>query len=467
MKFEKEDGMILDKPLLGKAYEGQVYLTSGMLHEDDGQLLLELHNEGAKPKDDYWDQLDPACISEQENGVIAIGPQRMKPCPETISFFTGPKEDSYLLTDCRLVHMDFTSGGGPYNFRRVIEVGGLIRLSDAGLEHFGNKYLKINRMQSTIPMLNMWLGDSALFFWLPNDDNAKQKTIIAYGLKRTKPIMIGGIPNEDTVYARIQVQVGSPDNLGKEKVELHSDTTFSTYSQKYLDIADHSRLHQSFLALLEVSYGCKLDIRSIQVSRNGDKPIPEYPAAFRTLLTPHMPTLDFEEARNAGKAESIFCFRDIGKEGIRKWFGLLHDCPTGLYAFSSLLENEKHLPLETRFLLVGVAIEHIGAMIQQKDGSFREQLNAILDQLTPLLGDNTSRTAWTKGVSDSYNGIKHFYRANKKPDTVSMIEYLLEAKQIIRLWTAHHIGCSMDLLKEHMRKHRYRLNRVTSIFNKP
>ena len=208
---EKEDEMILDKPLLGKVYEGQTYLTSGMLHEDDGRILLELHNAGAGPKDDYLDQFDPSCISQQGNGVIAIGSPRMKPCPETISFFTGPQESSYLLTDCRLVDTNFAFGGGPYNSRQVIEVGRLIQLSDGGLNRFGNKYLKINRMQSTIPMLNMWLGDSALFFWLPNDDNAKQRTVVAYGLKKTKPIKIGRISNENTVYAHIQVQAGSSE----------------------------------------------------------------------------------------------------------------------------------------------------------------------------------------------------------------------------------------------------------------
>lgn len=459
--------MILDKPLLGKVYEGQTYLTSGMLHEDDGRILLELHNAGAGPKDDYLDQFDPSCISQQGNGVIAIGSPRMKPCPETISFFTGPQESSYLLTDCRLVDTNFAFGGGPYNSRQVIEVGRLIQLSDGGLNRFGNKYLKINRMQSTIPMLNMWLGDSALFFWLPNDDNAKQRTVVAYGLKKTKPIKIGSISNENTVYAHIQVQAGSSDNLGKGKVELHSDTTFSTYSRKNLDINDHFRLHQSFLVLLETAYGCKLDMRSIRVSRNEDKPSPKYSATFRDLLMPHMPTLDFKEARNAGKAEPIFYFKNINEEGTRKWFGLLHDCPMGLYAFSNILENEKYLPLETQFLLVGVTIEHIGAMVQGHDSCFREQLNAILDQIAPLLGDDASKTDWIDGVTKSYNGIKHFYRADKRPDTVSMIEYLIEAKQIIRLWIAHHIGCSIDLLKEYMSRHRYQLSRVTSIFDKP
>lgn len=459
--------MVLDKPLLGKAYEGQVYLTSGMLHEDDGRLLLELHNEGAEPKDDYWDQLDPVSVSKRKSGVIAIGSLRMKPCPETISFFTGPNEDSYLLTDCRLVHTDFTPGGGPYNFRQVIEVGSLIQLSDARLKHFGNKYLKINRMQSTIPMLNIWLGDSALFFWLPNDCNAKQKTAIAYGIKKTEPIKLGRISTDDTIFARIQVQAGSSDNWRKGKVELHSDTTFSTYSHKCLDIADHFRLHQSFLTLLEVAYGCKLDMRSIQVSRNEDKTFPNQSTAFRNLLTSHMPSLDFKEARNARKAEPIFHFKNINKEGVSKWFTLLHDCPMGLYAFSNILENEKYLPLETQFLLVGVTIEHVGAMVQGHDSCFREQLNAILDQIAPLLGDDASKTDWIDGVTKSYNGIKHFYRADKRPDTVSMIEYLIEAKQIIRLWIAHHIGCSIDLLKEYMSRHRYQLSRVTSIFDKP
>ena len=150
--------MILDKPLLGKAYIGQTYLTSGMLYKDNSHILLELHNEGAEPKDDYLDQLDPSCIIRQDNGTTAIGIPRMIPCPETISFFTAPGEKSYLLTDCRLIHTDFTYGGGPYNYRQVIEVNKLIQISDYGLKRFGNRYLKINRMQSTIPELKTWVG---------------------------------------------------------------------------------------------------------------------------------------------------------------------------------------------------------------------------------------------------------------------------------------------------------------------
>ncbi|MDU1019134.1 MAG: hypothetical protein E7A41_03655 [Bifidobacterium breve] len=46
--------MILDKPLLGKVYEGQTYLTSGMLHEDDGRILLELHMRELDQKMIIW-----------------------------------------------------------------------------------------------------------------------------------------------------------------------------------------------------------------------------------------------------------------------------------------------------------------------------------------------------------------------------------------------------------------------------
>ena len=68
-------------------------------------------------------------------------------------------------------------------------------------------------------------------------------------------------------------------------------------------------------------------------------------------------------------------------------------------------------------------------MVQGHDSCFREQLNAILDQIAPLLGDDASKTDWIDGVTKSYNGIKHFYRADKRPDTVSMIEYLIEANK--------------------------------------
>lgn len=455
--------MILDKPLLGKAYIGQTYLTSGMLYKDNSHILLELHNEGAEPKDDYLDQLDPSCIIRQDNGTTAIGIPRMKPCPETISFFTAPGEKSYLLTDCRLIHTDFTYGGGPYNYRQVIEVNKLIQISDYGLKRFGNQYLKINRMQSTIPELKTWVGNSALFFWMPDNN---QKTIIAYGLRKTRPLKLGRIPAEDDFFARIQIQAKSSDNLIESKAELHSDTIFSTYSHKHLDINDHLRVHRAFLILLEIAYGRKLDMHNIQISRNDDKSLPNHSTVFHNLLTPHILTCNFEKNHNEHQVEPIFHFNDICKEGIHKWFDLLHNCPSGLYAFSNLIENEIFLPLEAQFLLVGVAIEHIGAMIMGKDGTFREQLNAVLDQLVPLLSDDDCKTSWAGGVTNSYNGIKHLHRANKLPDTVSMIEYLFEAKLMIRLWVAHHLGCNTISLSEYANRHSVQPSRIASVFRR-
>ena len=183
--------MILDAPLLGKAYVDNHFLSSGMLYESDGRLLLELHNGEKGPEGDYLDQLDPSCLDRQSSGAIAIIAPKMKPCPETIAFFTGPREKSYLLSDCQIAHTDFTYGGGPYNFRRLIAVRRLIQLSDYALSHIGSKYLKINRMRSMIPALNKWWGDSSLFVWLPNNAKTNRDTIIAYGLKMQNRLKLG------------------------------------------------------------------------------------------------------------------------------------------------------------------------------------------------------------------------------------------------------------------------------------
>lgn len=59
----------------------------------------------------------------------------------------------------------------------------------------------------------------------------------------------------------------------------------------------------------------------------------------------------------------------------------------------------------------GVAIEHIGAMLQKRDGNFHDQLSAILNQLLPLLSSEADRQLWIGRVVASYNGIKHFFRA--------------------------------------------------------
>lgn len=48
--------MFFEKPLLGKVYEDDCFLTSGMLYENSGRVLLELHNEGANPESDYFGQ---------------------------------------------------------------------------------------------------------------------------------------------------------------------------------------------------------------------------------------------------------------------------------------------------------------------------------------------------------------------------------------------------------------------------
>ena len=456
--------MILDAPLLGKAYVDNHFLSSGMLYESDGRLLLELHNGEKGPEEDYLDQLDPSCLDRQSSGAIAISAPKMKPCPETISFFTGPREKSYLLSDCQIAHTDFTYGGGPYNFRRLIAVRRLIQLSDYALSHIGSKYLKINRMRSMIPALNKWWGDSSLFVWLPNNAKTNRDTIIAYGLKNAKPIKIGRISSENNFYARIQVCGDASDNLIRGQAPLHSYTVFSTYSHKHLDITEHLRIHQAFLVLLEIAYGCKLDMNDLQIARNDDKPFPSRSVAFRKLSTFEVPSLSHKEIRHAQKADPIFRFQDIGIKGIHKWFELLQTRPTGAYSFISLLENERYLPLETQVLLVGVAIEHIGAMSQKHDGNFHDQLSAILNQLLPLLSSEADRQLWIGRVVASYNGIKHFFRAKKRPDTLSMVEYLLESKQVIRLWIAYYVGCSINALKEYLTHHRYSLSYIRFVF---
>ena len=62
--------MILDAPLLGKAYVDNHFLSSGMLYESDGRLLLELHNGEKGPEEDYLDQLDPSCLDRQSSGAM-------------------------------------------------------------------------------------------------------------------------------------------------------------------------------------------------------------------------------------------------------------------------------------------------------------------------------------------------------------------------------------------------------------
>lgn len=151
--------------------------------------------------------------------------------------------------------------------------------------------------------------------------------------------------------------------------------------------------------------------------------------------------------------------------GIKLWFELISKCSTGIQACIRLFENERYLPLESQFLLVGVAIELLGYILMGKDGRFRQQIQAVLDQMPSLL-EHEHTEEWADGVVKSYNGIKHFRRANEKPEPLKMVEYLLEAKLLIRLLIAQRVGCDMTVLECYVHEHPLTLTHIQPLFKR-
>lgn len=455
--------MFFEKPLLGKVYEDDCFLTSGMLYENNGRILLELHNEGANPESDYFGQLAPGSAVKQADGSVALSSARMKSSPKIMSFYAGPKEQSCLLLDCRLVSTDFTLGGGPYNFRRVVEVGRLVQMSDTTLRSFGSKYSEINRMRATIPALNSWLGKSLMFCWIPFDNKNSTNASIAYGLRKEHSIRLGWVGDNQQFAANLKVVGSTTSKANGTRASLYSDTIFSTYSQKRLNIDEHIRVHLQLLGLLEIAYGHKLSVESIEVTRNDDKPYPKKMTVFRNLLTPEIAVASPKDVQNTHRRDPVFNFSDIREDGIKLWFELIGKCPTGIQACVRLFENEKYLPLESQFLLVGVAIEHLGYTLMGKDDHFRPQIRAILNCLSPLLV-REHVDEWVDGVAKSYNGIKHFHQASKKPESLEMVEYLMEAKLLLRLLIAQLVGCDITVLEQYVHVHPLLITNTQPLF---
>lgn len=402
-----------------------------MMQDINGEIVMTLPTKGIFSSDDpysRWFGGGAQWADDPERKKFSYSP------PRTLGFRDG--DGPVVLVGCRaLGHQSGMSAG----------VGRIVA-NYAILGGRNLRYEKINRMRSEIPALFLWSGLRSRTIKHESDENGLT-TKLQLHLESPPDVTLDRALN---LTLQPAWRTSSPDQIGT--ISAHDIVYLTTNVQKPALLEEHVRLHEGVRELLVLSSWNNVGYKRIEVSRsdvplNVDLASAQHPY-WSELKTYRLP----KHADWKREPRFLFHMQDIGAAGVRSWLRIRRHFRRTFQPLLGVAQAQGHY-LETRMLLVGLAMEALGYQLEVDDGghgldkwgrlSFPAALKKILSTMEYIPLNN--QDVWRENARLCYNGVKH--ADNSLPDSLVLANTMRESLLVLRVWLAGRLGCDPEALE--------------------
>lgn len=320
----------------------------------------------------------------------------------------------------------------------------------------GMNYSEANTVRSVIRELVPWIGHGPLQSTYKVSKDGKG-TLEAYniGFEKQDPIIIS---DDDLELRFVPFGYFNERPFPFLEVTLQQDIAFESIAENVEGFERHLAIHRNLRTLLSVLLWGGVAVHSLSVKRDDDKEFDagakEIPAIFHPVAT--------DRLEGWGKTtKDVVCFsflyKDIGPEGLNRWFQLCEESP-GITGRMYYLAANKNLSIETEFNDHGVLLEAIADTLnidcpKSKKETYREKMIRIFDFLKdyiPLLSNSLDTSKAATVLAHSYNSLKH--TAEKRGgmpreywiDPENLMNLVVMCRALEILWLAMTLGCEPE-----------------------
>lgn len=322
----------------------------------------------------------------------------------------------------------------------------------------GVDYASVNGMQSEVDGLAKWSRRTPVTTNVMYDDERKRFDRLQLEAKNLDPLPLGG-----PLGLELNTSFRHAPHPKNGVYTISTGLTVYTRSRDLVDWGTHALTHGMIQDLMCLVYGRPCAARLTAVMREDDQDT--VPKDHRRWWKPaYQPTF----GRGSGQAielpeeaRPLFYYDDADPARISAWLeGYEYWSRPTWIAVSTLFHPT--LPVESRLLQVGVALEALGFAILSKSRgtlsrtpSYETLLKAVMDPLIDVvgavIGEATKASAWRRDFYAAFKGAKH--ADNPLPEGRDAEQKAREGFTLIRCWLAAALGVSSGHVAENLRLH--------------
>ena len=325
----------------------------------------------------------------------------------------------------------------------------------------GIDYSLMNEVRTTTPFLAGWSGLAGICQSFSSDDCAVDDHF-KIEVCNEKPVELV-VPDFDVALKLVPSSAMNTATVQNIEVSLTAGVELVTVSNIPLRLEEHMGIHDEIRLLTGISSWEPTGFSGIQLKRYDDYFVsPEgkdFPAFWREVLSYRYPHQD----EIAKQPHFLFTLEDIGVQGIAKWFELRKKYPEGLDELVYLSWSHDDLIPPAQAILIGVAFESLGYVIQKTEGLEARKLEQMVNLVLTDMSNNGylpigDPEKFAHDMAETYNCLKHADRhIGEKvreeylaPQNVFEVDSACEI--LLRVWVAEKIGCPADRLMNNVLK---------------
>lgn len=320
----------------------------------------------------------------------------------------------------------------------------------------GIDYAHVNKIRTYVPELTSWTGLSTLSMTFERKDGSVSavKSFQA-GFEDFDPILV--YEKDGGVTLSLVPSGSSTTHHGSEhQIVLRGTVSFESETNEKTDYADQIKYHLDFTGFLSLIAWRNIGFKSVLVHVEDDLETDaegnNYGPYFCQLITKN-----YEPWREPKKQKPwLICFKDIGADGLRKWFEIKQSYRTPLDEITYIARMHEYLTLESQIMLFGTAFEELGSVIAEssmecKGRTVSKRIQQILCDCDKSLFADAEKIS--NDIANAYNAIKHpdFSRDGISREEClasdNLFKVMVACKAVALQWVGCKLGCTETIVK--------------------
>lgn len=418
----------------------EIYDRSCLLRENDNKLEVVVPFKGNSDEISEW--------FINSNILIDFDSDKRKELPSLIWVESVLSNDTYCLVSPRITSRSRTSG--------VFRGYGILVPDFVVKGKRGIDYAHVNKIRTYVPELTSWTGLSTLSMTYEcKDDSINAVKSFQAGFEDSDPVLVYE-KDDGLSLSLVPTDSSTTHHRLEPQIVLTGIVSFESKTDEKTDYADQIGYHLDFTGLLSLIAWRNVGFKSILVYVEDDLETGikgnNYGPYFRQLITKNYEP--WREPQN--KKPWLFYFKDIGADGLRKWFEMKQSYRTPLDEITYIARMHEYLTLQSQIMLFGVAFEELGTVIsgnskENKGGRVAKRILQILRDCDKSLFANDEKIS--NDIANTYNAIKHpdFSRDGVSREEClasdNLFKVMVACKAIALQWIGCKLGCSETIVK--------------------
>lgn len=309
----------------------KIYDRSCLLRENDNKLEVVVPFKGSPDEISEW--------FVGSNMLFDFDSTNRKELPSLIWVESVLSNDTYCLVNPRITRRSTTSG--------IFRGHGILVPDFVVKGKQGIDYAHVNKIRTYVPELTSWTGLSTLSMTFERKDGSVSavKSFQA-GFEDFDPILV--YEKDGGVTLSLVPSGSSTTHHGSEhQIVLKGTVSFESETNEKTDYADQIKYHLDFTGFLSLIAWRNIGFKSVLVHVEDDLETDaegnNYGPYFCQLITKN-----YEPWREPKKQKPwLICFKDIGADGLRKWFEIKQSYRTPLDEITYIARMHEYLTLES------------------------------------------------------------------------------------------------------------------------